>query len=614
LTFICESSDGLTHQYPYAFERDDDIGACKMMLLFRRIQQSLVLLTLAIGFDFCLAIDARGQAFDQNGTATIPYPENGALIGQGVIMSSGVAASNVCIVGQETSMNPGGDPPQVTMISIRDNKDASSFFQQTGVSAAAQVKFLVGGADAKASYISSHQFSSTLSTVSVYATVEQRKYIVPAGIALDDKSAKPDLKASGGIRLTDDALKLLNKHDYETFHRECGEAFIAVLIQGAELTATITVHDLDEADSSNIQLTAHVDAFGAGVSTTLENTLKNTSSGHAFTMDFMQSGGSGAVNPTDEASVLAAVKALPDLAKKAPYTFHVIVRDYHSLPNWPKNIPPFGQADSLTQLMTTYWRLDALMRQADAAQTFTDFRTNPAAALREVEYLLGFNNTDRSTLRALYDLMSARRSILAQQAVKCYEDQTKCNVPFPSSIDLYKLAVKLPLPLGLTPATRDYLSNLHSSAIVINSFNQAKYNLYQTAVQTMNTNGGTCYDRDHYITQTFEASGYPANVAGPLKAFSDFQDALPQRLKDEAIDYYVRQPAKFRCQQSPFDPDCKLTESDFQTIGDSIVVSGAKITTNFDPDQSDRYGHCPGGNFLNDSTIIREQWPPSPYK
>jgi hypothetical protein len=582
-----------------------------MTPLSRWIQQSLVLLTL-VGFECSSSIDAAGQAFDQNGTATIPYPENGAVIGQGVILSSGIAASNVCIVGQEASMNPGGDPPQVTTISIRDNKDASSFFQQTGVSAAAQVKFLAGGLDAKASYIASHQFSSTLSTISVYATVEQRKYVAPAGIMLDDKSANPDLNASGGIRLTDAALKLLNQHDYERFHRECGEAFIAVLMQGAELTGTITVHDLDEADSSNTQLTARVDAFGAGVSTTLDNTLKGTSSGHAFTMDFMQSGGSGAVNPTDEASLLAAVKNLPDLARKAPYTFHVIVRDYHSLPNWPKNIPPFGQADLLTQLMTTYWRLDALMRQADAAQTLTDYRTK--AAGQETAYLLGYNNTTRATIRDLYDAMSTERSLLAQQANQCYQDQTKCHVPFPSSVDLYRLAVKLPLALGQTPATTDYLSNLHMVSVLILSLNAAKRNLYQTAVLTMNTNGGTCYDRDHYITQSFEASGYPANVANPLKAFSDFQDALPQRLKDEAIDYYVRQPAKFRCEQSPFDPDCKLTEGDFQNIGNSVKVSGAKITTKFDPDQTYRYGHCPGGNFLNDSTYLQERWPPSPYK
>lgn len=582
---------------------------------------SLLLLTMIASL--VVPVHLEAQAFDSGGTATVEYPQNGAVIGQGVILSYGTASTNVCITGRATSTNPGGDPPQVSTISIRNNNDASSYFQQTGVSAAAQVSFLAGGADAKASYIASHQFSNSTSTISVYATVEQRQYIAPAGISLNDTGAAPDLGASGGIQLTKAALKLATQN-FEKFHKECGDGFIAVLIQGAELTGTISVQDWNQADSSTLQGTAHADAFGANVSATLDNLIKSTTSGHSFSLDFMQVGGSGTTSPTDADSLIAAVKALPSVAKSAPFTFHVIVRDYRTLPNWPTNVPPFQEADQLSRIMTTYWRLDALLNQAHAAQQpFVNMWTpnvwtpvvpgKPFQPLPDPNYLLGFNHQTIQTIRTLYDSMNAPRLALARQAQECYRDSTKCKDPILSPSDLYKLAVQLPLKYGQTPTTVDYLNTLASINALIVNFNNAKLNLYNYATVRFGTTNGTCYDRDHFVTQSFEAGGYPKNISDPLSAFSAFQASLPLRLKNEAIDYYVREPAHSRCSISPLDPDCKLTEADFANIGQVVALSGTPITTNFDANGTYRYGPCTG-NFARDSPHLVASYPPSPYQ
>jgi hypothetical protein len=490
------------------------------------------------------------------------------------------------------------------------------------VSAAAQVSFLAGGADAKASYIASHQFSNSTSTISVYATVEQRQYIAPAGISLNDTGAAPDLGASGGIELTKAALKLA-RQNFEKFHKECGDGFIAVLIQGAELTGTISIQDWNQADSSTLQGAAHADAFGANVSATLDSLIKSTTSGHGFSLDFMQVGGSGTTSPTDADSLVAAVKALPSAAKSAPFIFHVIVRDYRTLSNWPTNVSPFQEADQLSRIMTTYWRLDALLNQAHAAQQPYQqphqFIWSPVAAVKppqpvpDPNYLLGFNHQTIQTIRALYDSMNTARLALAQQAQECYRDSSKCKDPIVSPVDLYKLAVQLPLKSGQTPTTVDYLNTMASIGALIANFNSTKLSLYNYATVRFGTTGGTCYDRDHFITQMLEAGGYPTNISGPLSAFSAFQVSLPQRLKNEAIDYYVREPAHSRCSVSPLDPDCKLTEADFAKIGEVVALSGTPITTNFDANNTYRYGPCTG-NFARDSPQLLTSFSPSAYQ
>jgi hypothetical protein len=169
-------------------------------------------------------------SFDANGITKLDFPENGAVLGQGIDVNSGIAADSVCILGKESPNDP---IPQTLTVNIRDNSNASSFFQETGVSASAQVHALIGDATGKVKYVSSHKFSQASSTLSVHETVEQRRYIVPSeGLEPAENNKQIDVTVSKGIQLTPRAVYLLTHPDkpenMKAFMKECGDGFIAV--------------------------------------------------------------------------------------------------------------------------------------------------------------------------------------------------------------------------------------------------------------------------------------------------------------------------------------------------------------------------------------------------
>jgi hypothetical protein len=541
---------------------------------------------------------ARGAVFDPNGMAAVSYPANGAQIGQGINLSSDLSSSNVCIVGNVSSMNPGGAPPQVVSVHLKNNKDASSYFSETGVSASAQAQFLLGSGDAKTKYVASHQFSQSNSTISIYATVEQRQYIVPAGIKPNEVAGGPDLAVSSGIQLSRRAVNLASK-DIAGFRKECGDGFIAVLIQGAELIGTLTVKDASNVDSSSFNFSGGVSAMGGNVNATVDSAIKAASSNHQTTLDYIQSGGAGGAAATDEASLIKAIQDLPAAASAAPFAFRVIVRDYRTLPNWPINSRPFAQPDALDRIMEAYWRIDSLMNEAEDAQQAPANMGGwgmPRGAGNPM-YFWVLAPTPKvqtvATVRTLYDSLSAKRQALATQALSCYQNGN-CGPPAVSPRDMYALAVQLPMPYSAgSKAISGYLESMALLGNLVNGFNIEKRALYGTSITGFGTDGN-CYYRDHFITQTFEHQGYPANIQNALNAVSNQLAAFPAAFREDVVDFYARQPAHLRCLQDPTDADCALIESDFQAIGNSAPVISLSLHTNFSPDQTYRYGSCPG--------------------
>jgi len=541
---------------------------------------------LTILYDHSLA---HAQSFDQQGIVKLRFPDSGAIIGQGVNLATGLSASNVCINGTATTMNPSGPTPQVITVSIRDNKDAYSFFRSTAITASAQAKFLIGSADATTKYVSSHQFLSNVSNFSVHATVEQRQYIVPEKVRPNDSTGPADTSVSRGVQLTKDALSVL-KSDPKKFRLQCGDGFIAVLIQGAEIIGTVSVLERNQSDSMNLQTSMNADLFGSGASGSLDETLKRITNGRSFKLDYLQTGGSGDPVATDQEHLITAVQGLAKSAQSAPYTFQVIVRDYKTLPNWPTDTSPFSTPTMLDRLLSTYWRLDALLQQATDAQL-----PHIGAPMR---YMEGFNWTPES-LRALTDSIKSRRSETAKQAIECFNTQT-CNPPTTTAIDMYGLAIQLPLPwIPQTPNAADFWSRSNAFGATIQNFNTRKAQLADALSQAFKLGDKdvdpTCYHRNHALTQSFETTGYPKNISDPINNFSNYLPNLPALLRDDAVDYYARQPTLRRCQESATDVDCELKEADFSKIATFIKLRGLKLITNFDPVHSHEYGECKGG-------------------
>src|ERR1051325_10513976 len=318
--------------------------------LGKRIGLLLLLSALAASYNFA-------QTFDSRGIATLQFPVTGARLKQGVLLSSGLASGDVCVTGETF---PSAPIPQIQTVRITSHQDASSYLRELKVSANAQANFLFGSADLKTTYVTSHRFISTETTLAVYATVEQRLYVVPGDSRPSAAASAADVSVSQGIQLTQRAVALLRRNPNQ-FRRRCGDGFIAVVIQGAELFGTIAAKDTSQDDSSNLAASSRIDAFGQNVSGSLADVLRTAGSNHTLTIDFTLGGGAGTPSPTDSNGLLAAVHSLSDAASRAPLNFAIIVRDYKTLPNWPTGVhvvPP--RPDPLDQIMTMYWRVDTL--------------------------------------------------------------------------------------------------------------------------------------------------------------------------------------------------------------------------------------------------------------
>jgi len=388
---------------------------------------------------------------------------------------------------------------------------------------------------------------------------------------------------SEAISLTPHAVKLLET-DYPSFRKECGDGFIAVMVEGAEITGTLVISDQSAEDSSNLALSLNGSYGPASFTTTLTDTLKQATSSHRFTLNYIQSGGAGGVVATDQNGLLQAISGLAASAQAAPLPLSVIVRDYRSLPNWPKKVKYFSTtADQLTQIMDLYWQADAIFTQAmDAKQSL--------AETGQFRYMKGFNFTAQS-LEALIDQIKDVRSTLTVAATECYNNHG-CTLPSIDSKAIYSLAVQLPLPWPpQTPSARDLTRILDEMTNVAASFNNEKT---QRVLAVRNIHSPNCFQENHQVTQAFEHDGFPGNIQSRLDQFRAEIDALPARLREDSVNYYGRDIALRRCSASGTSPDCKLTQADFDSMVSLIPLSGLHVVSDFDS-HIDEYGPCPGG-------------------
>jgi hypothetical protein len=529
-------------------------------------------------------VSAQQLAFAADGTAQLPYPDNGPVLGQGVLLNTGIASTNVCITGGTRVGTPDKPLPQVTAVFVHSATDASTYFHQAGIAASAQVKGLVGGAGAIVSYISSQNFLRTSSMVSVQGRTEQRQYITPAGVTPKEGGATPDLAISQSISLTPHALELLHK-DLSAFRKECGDGFIAVLVEGAELTGSITIQE-QSSDSASTTAASLNGTYGpASFDIKMTDAMKQSANSSTFSFSYVESGGSGQVVPTDQAGLTQALSHLPQVAQSAPEPLYVMVRDYSTLPNWPHHGPPLhADADSLSQIMELYWRINAVYQQA------IDAEQSPKDAMH-LRYMMGFDSSTES-LDNLIDKIRQVRVQLSSAAIECYE-QHSCQTPNASAKDIYALAVQLPLPVpAQTPAAINYFAQFQSIVGLINNFTTLKL---QRVRSVSNIHDPTCYQENHKVTQQFEQEGFPGNIQGPLTQFAALETNLPAQLRQDAVEYYGHEVALRRCADSPTSADCEITLADFQSMGNAIPLHlGFSLHTNFYP-TIDEYGKCPGG-------------------
>jgi hypothetical protein len=539
--------------------------------------------------------------FDQNGIATIDFPILGVQLGQGVDLSTGLSFGT-CVEGAAPGViGSTARTPQTVSVSLRNNKDASTYFQELDVSASAQAAFLAApiSANIKTKYVTKHQFDQTTDTISIYERIEQHEYLSPsAGAAAppEIQGQRVNTSAFNNIRLNGPAAKLLADGNVVQFQRECGSGFVAVLIEGGELTATLTVQDHKATDSSSLDLTAGVSFFGSNVSSSVQSLIDNSSDGHSVALDFLASGGSGDPVPVDKDKLLDRVRNLAQDVTNPPAPFQVIVRSYRSLPNFPANVPPFEKPEPLDDIMTLYWRLDAILTQAIISSrpvTATQFGSPFPSPNQSV--LIGFNSAFPDQINKLVDQLTQKRTALATQASDCFTNH-RCGPPLISLIDVYSLAAQLPLPIAADTVNlqmyRQVLTTLRTS---IFTFNVAKSRAIANALGAFGKGPGP---EPNCAAQNSSVNAELANQREPLMAAVNtaeqfIETTAPALLLDDAINFFVRGPKQAHCSPSPFDQDCKLTNADIEQIKHSVPVRDGVQITLLDPAHIDDFGGCP---------------------
>jgi len=558
---------------------------------------------------------ARASSFDASGIATISYPENGAGVGQGIDMATGLSANGVCVSGQTKTMalHPGDPVPQAVSASLKSIRDASSFFSETDISAQAQAKYLAypAEADFKTKFITTHSFSEAATNISVYVSVEQRYYEAPADRAPSEggPSTAPDQNISRAVRLNEDAVALA-KTDPLKFKKACGDGFVAVLISGGELVGTVTITDTTQANSNTSSLAAGVQAYGSSVSGTIDNIVKTATQGHTAVITFDQSGGSGVTTPTDEATMIQAVQQLPSKAAVAPFAFRVVVRDYATLANWPGG-SSFSQPSKLDNLMAAYWKLRTLMTTAqDAENPQTDPSKPPHFVFGMDNYAAPDFATSIAKVKPVFDAITAAQRALTAQIEACVDHPEACPDPVVTPLDIYALAIRLPLPWAGTDSPADIAAQQPFVAFAnrVTAFNQSRWSRLTWAAQHYGTDGN-CYYRDHYVTQAFEAENY---VTVMQAAIADGSAAIrqgPANYREDLINYYVVQPSQGACVERADSPYCIATPA-INGLESKVPLKGFHLVTNFSGDNIDklhRWGSCPNGDFA-----LTMQWAVQP--
>jgi hypothetical protein len=238
--------------------------------------------------------------------------------------------------------------------------------------------------------------------------------------------------------------------------------------------------------------------------------------------------------------------------------------------------------------MTKFWRVDALYQQSEEA------RTHPE------HFIFGWG-VSKGSLSQTEQQITALRSRIAHDVVNC-STKNNCSVSAIPMKELYKLAIHLPLPRDFTPVG----AKLEQWQKWVNdeplTFNQHFKSPFYRLILDKHYWSANCYKENHELTQGSQQIGTAIEAQiNQLKA--EAASTIPEGLRNDALDLYVRRPAHTHCAAQPLDEDCKLSDADFREIASTLHVNSRPVSTNLDMAQPTvlEWGNCPGGNFDTDS-------------
>lgn len=302
---------------------------------------------------------AEAARFSRSQFQFVPYPAEGAVLGQGWNSFASTPTAAICIEF-EPSVVPGHD------IQMDFRHIASRYQLNRAMSLSLSASYSGFGANigAKGSYSNSLEINSD--KTHMLANIQVWKddiFVAPQNLIRNGEAYK-----SIPVRLTKEARKALDSGGQEAFGARCGDSFVQQIRRGASLSSFLTFDALSKSTREKLEASMNGSGWGftADAAASLDTIIKNSS--QALEIRTFQTGGplkATKLTPEDWSSTVSQFldEANPATFVTKPYS--VYLKRYDSLPDFQ------GKAQSSStdaeDLIALYWLFDDLRKQYSAA-------------------------------------------------------------------------------------------------------------------------------------------------------------------------------------------------------------------------------------------------------
>ncbi|MBL29605.1 MAG: hypothetical protein CMM50_18900 [Rhodospirillaceae bacterium] len=459
-----------------------------------------------------MAIAWAGLASPAFADRIIDYPDGGVTLGQGWKSNLVEASPARCILFVKAESQPG----QQTRMELKSVNSTYQLQRTLDIDASGQYKSIGLDLKGKAGFASDLKLNGSYSNIAAYGTVDNgRIFVAPpepaqaatvadlviagksgdeidAALGLDAlevgrrfEALLPDLDADDvarrqqavDIARLNAAATAAGEGDYPGaivlhpayadmastdpagFRRTCGDSYVASISRGGEIAAVFTFATKSRDKQQTISASMEGSGWGITAEASMKHKIAEFAKTSQLTINWFQSGGSGAPLPTDLDSFNDGLKGFPAAVAAAPWNYKVALKPYEDLPNWPRG------ADAPTR---DYADMDALAFHHgkwktlnDDLRTILDATSDPLE--RSQGYLLG-RGVKRSALLAMQKDVQQRLAAIEAEVRRCSRDPdaegctpdlllTRIEGNAPKAVsDDYGLRTELPPPVTSDPA------------------------------------------------------------------------------------------------------------------------------------------------------------------
>jgi|GEM_PF-4839207 len=359
-------------------------------------------LTVAIGVMSCGVNEGTSTKL---ANTIIPADTPGIDLGVGYDSLTGDARGE-CVTKTEPEETFGASG-QTVRFSLQKVEDFASLSKSLGIDASAS--FNAGGA---VSASMSFAKSVDINSYSIYVLVKVH--------VLNSRLRMP------GVELNQTSYNLLEQQGPDKFREKCGDEFVNSFDSGGELYGIVQIKTKSSRHQKDIsaEIAGSYGSFSA--SAEFEDKLKKIAKSQTMQVYVFRKGGPAASVNYDTKKLIKEATEFPLTIEQSPATFNALTIDYKTL-----DLPMDASLVNLSQ-------------QKLVVEKLAQYKSSLVRQLNDIDYILlnqnEFVDPNPSELAIVRETISEQINQLHDQAVECFTEYTKCEIPS----DLYVAAHELP--------------------------------------------------------------------------------------------------------------------------------------------------------------------------